>query len=108
MNEDMLKTLSDEEKRRRKHPYWIYESMQMEADITGISIEACRFVNQCPLGAAILAACGVDFFKDPGETLDFISHETKAYFPNEENMAAYEQRFEKYLRFRSAVVNLYE
>jgi len=29
MNEDALKALSDEEKRRTKHPYWIYESIQM-------------------------------------------------------------------------------
>lgn len=29
MNEEMLKTLSDEEKRRKQHPYWIYESIQM-------------------------------------------------------------------------------
>lgn len=29
MNEEMLKTLTDEEKRRKKHPYWIYESIQM-------------------------------------------------------------------------------
>lgn len=28
MNEDVLKTLSEEEKRRTKHPYWIYESIQ--------------------------------------------------------------------------------
>ena len=29
MNEDAIKTLSDEEKIRTKHPYWIYESIQM-------------------------------------------------------------------------------
>lgn len=29
MNEDTLKALSDKEKRRKIHPYWIYESIQM-------------------------------------------------------------------------------
>jgi glucoselysine-6-phosphate deglycase len=29
MNEDAMKTLSDEEKRRSKHPYWIYDSIQL-------------------------------------------------------------------------------
>ena len=33
MNEEALKTLSDQEKRRTKHPYWIYESIQMIPDI---------------------------------------------------------------------------
>jgi len=33
MNEDALKALSDEEKRRTRHPYWIYESVQMIPDM---------------------------------------------------------------------------
>lgn len=82
--------------------------MQMKADIIGITIEVCQFVNQCPLGAAILAACGVSFFNNVDETIDFIPHETRVYFPNGKNKAAYEQKFEKYLQFRSAIFNLYE
>ena len=82
--------------------------MQMKADICGITIEVCQFVNQCPLGAAILAAYGVGFFNSLDETTDFLPHETKVYFPNKKNNAAYEQKFSKYLQFRSAVGELYK
>lgn len=79
--------------------------MQMKADISGMPIEACRFINQCPLGAALLAAYGVGFFNSLYETIDFIPHETRQYLPDGKKVAIYEQKFEKYLRFRSAVGN---
>lgn len=82
--------------------------MQLKADISGMPIEACRFVNQCPLGAALLAACGVGFFSSLDETLDFIPHETRVYLPDKKNQALYERKFDKYLRFRYAVSDLYD
>ncbi len=33
MNEEVLKTLSEEEKHRTSHPYWVYESIQMIPDL---------------------------------------------------------------------------
>jgi xylulokinase len=80
--------------------------MQMKADISGMTIEACQFVNQCPLGAALLAAYGIGFFTSFDETNHFILHPIKEYVPNEKSMEIYENKFEKYLRFRSAVFSL--
>jgi len=82
--------------------------MQMKADITGKEIEACQFVNQCPLGAAILAAHGIGFFNNLDETKEFINHKTKRYKPHQKHKKEYAQKFENYSRFRSAIFSLYE
>jgi xylulokinase len=82
--------------------------MQLKADISGMPIEACKFVNQCPLGAAFLAAEGVGFFNSPEESIDFVTHDTMLYIPDKNNRAIYKQKFEKYIRFRSAVSDLYK
>ena len=82
--------------------------MQMKADITGKEIDACHFVNQCPLGAAILAAYGIGFFKSLEETVHFVSHDIKKYIPEKQKQEEYTQKYEHYLRFRSAVFKLYE
>jgi len=39
MNEDVMKTLSDAEKRRTAHPYWIYESVNMIPDMLSECLE---------------------------------------------------------------------
>jgi xylulokinase len=80
--------------------------MQMKANITGKDIEACQFVNQCPLGAAILAAYGVGFFDSLEETTDFITHKVKVYKPFQKRQEEYVYKFQNYSRFRSAVFDL--
>ena len=82
--------------------------MQMKADITGKEIDACQFVNQCPLGAAILAAYGVGFFDNLDEATHFTSHQVKKFVPDEQRQEAYRKKFERYLNFRSAIFKLYE
>jgi len=82
--------------------------MQMKADITGKEIDACQLVNQCPLGAAIIAAYGSGFFNDLNDSIGFITHKTNKFIPDQQRQNAYEEKFDNYSRFRSAVFSLYE
>ena len=82
--------------------------MQIKADITGKMIEACQMKDQCPLGAAILAAYGVGMIDALSETSDFLKREYKIFEPEEKTLNIYENKFNDYLRFRSSIFELYE
>lgn len=82
--------------------------MQIKADITGKGIEACKFVDQCPLGAAILAAFGVGIISNLNESETFVVRDSVLYDPIPKNQKIYERRFKDYHRFRSSVFSLYE
>lgn len=82
--------------------------MQMKADIFDLKIEACQFVNQCPLGASYLAAYGTGYIKDLNETVGFIDHEIKEFAPVKDEAYTYSEKFREYLRFRSSIFDLYE
>jgi len=81
--------------------------MQLKADITGKTIEACKYADQCPLGAAILAAFGIGIIKDFKESENFVRSESKIFNPDRQLQTIYEGEFRSYLKFRSAVFNLY-
>lgn len=82
--------------------------MQIKADITGKMIEACQMKDQCPLGAAILAAYGIGMINDLSETTDFVKREYKVYEPEEKNQSVYRKKFYDYLKFRQKIFGLYE
>ncbi len=82
--------------------------MQIKADITGKNIESCKFVDQCPLGAAVLAAFGAGIISNLNESVTFIDRDSVPYDPNEIKQKIYAQRFRDYLKFRSSVFDLYE
>jgi xylulokinase len=82
--------------------------MQIKADITGKVIEACQLKDQCPLGAAILAAYGIGMINDLSETTNFLKKEYKVYEPEEKNQNIYRNKFNDYQKFRSKIFGLYD
>jgi len=82
--------------------------MQMKADITGKSIQACQIKDQCPLGAAILAAFGIGILDDLKQADGFIKRDYEFYEPNEKKRILYDEKFHNYLIFREKIFDLYE
>jgi xylulokinase len=84
-------------------PAW----MQLKADITGYSVEASQFSDQCPLGAAVLASYGIGLYRDLKEAVAAVRQPFITYQPDEKYVRTYQQQFEKYCQLRSAVYDLY-
>ena len=81
--------------------------MQMKADISGKKIEASQFADQCPLGAALLAGFGIGMFSNLKEASLGIQRQFHEYYPNQEQELCYEEKFARYLKFRSSMFDLY-
>jgi len=82
--------------------------MQIKANITGKTIEACKMKDQCSVGAAILAAYGIGMIDDLCDTKDFLKREYDNFEPNEKIYNIYKNKFDDYMRFRSSIFELYE
>jgi len=82
--------------------------MQLKADITGKEIQACQLVDQCPQGAAILAGFGIGLFGTLSKSAGFLKSKYQTFSPNRDFTEAYDEKFQKYIKFRSVIFELYD
>jgi L-ribulokinase len=73
--------------------------MQMMADVMNMPIRIHRSEQTCALGAAMFAATAAGVFAKVEDAMNAMGQGFDAeYFPNEERVAIYEKRYQKYAR----------
>ncbi|MEA3335030.1 MAG: FGGY-family carbohydrate kinase [Chloroflexota bacterium] len=81
--------------------------LQLKADITGRVIEANQQTEASALGAAILAGYGLGCYSTLEEGIKAVESPTRAFHPDAETHARYQEDFAKYVVYREAMSDLY-
>ncbi len=72
--------------------------LQLKADIFDREVLSLDVSEAASLGVAILAGVAVGEYKDVREAVGLLVKEKKRFFPNNERVEKYEQKFEKYMK----------
>ena len=81
--------------------------MQMMADVMNMPIRIHKSDQTCALGAAMFAATAAGLYPTVEEAMNAMGQGFDVeYYPNEERVALYAKRFEKYKAFGRSVENL--
>ena len=80
----------------------------MIASITGIPIKSLNCADACAVGAAMIAACGAEFFDNYRSAADSIVAVEKVFEPITEQHTYYNDKFEKYDRLWSCLNQYYK
>ncbi len=79
----------------------------MMADLTGLTIEIPQIEESGALGAAIIAMVGSGEYDSINDALKLCHREISIIQPNPDHLAAYQSKYQKYLRFIEAM-KIYE
>jgi xylulokinase len=83
-----------------RSPFWL----QMKADVTGRSIRVLAVSEATALGAVMLAGVASGTFRDLDEAVDRLTVlETRAYEPDPDRRAAYDEAYDRYRQLYDAV-----
>lgn len=86
----------------KKSPY----IMQMMADVLGMPIRIHQFEHTCALGAAMFAAVVAGIYPTVEDAMKAMGRGFDAeYFPNPQNKAIYQKRFEQYISLGKFIEN---
>jgi L-xylulokinase len=77
--------------------------MQMLADLTGLTIELPQVEESGALGAAVIAMVGSGEYQSIEQALAQCHQEIITVVPNNEHFAAYQNKYQHYLRFIEAI-----
>jgi xylulokinase len=80
--------------------------MQIQADVLGKEILVPQVNDATAIGAAVLAAKGVGYYKDLGESVDNMVGSGKAFKPRVETSKTYSKLYEKWVETRRKISRL--
>ncbi len=82
--------------------------MQMIASITRIPIRRLNCADVCAVGAAMIAGCGANMFRDFADAADKIVSVRQVFHPIESETQYYQDKFEKFDRLWSVLSTYYK
>lgn len=80
---------------------------RMIASITHVPVRRLNQADVCAVGAAIIAACGLGVYRDYQEAAEGMVHTKCVDEPETEEMAFYDRKYERYLRFWDCMKGYY-
>ena len=81
---------------------------QMIASVTHMTVLRLNQSDVCAVGAAMIAACGLGVYRDYGQAAKAMVHVDRVYEPTKEEVAFYDEKYQKYMHFWDCMKKYYE